>query len=120
MGQEAYEDYRAAIDDPATVHTMLEDYRAGLGIDRDHDEADRRAGRYVACPLLVLWSLQDDLEQLYDDVLAVWRTWATEPQGRGVDCGHHMAEDVPEELERELIKFLGKKDPMLSGGQPHE
>jgi haloacetate dehalogenase len=106
MGREAYEDYRAAIHDPATIHTMLEDYRAGLGIDRDHDEADRRAGRRVACPLLVLWSLQDDLEQLYGDVLAVWRSWASELQGRSIDCGHHMAEEAPEELARELIKFL--------------
>jgi haloacetate dehalogenase len=106
MGREAYEDYRAAIHDPITVHTMLEDYRAGLGIDRDHDEVDRRAGRRVVCPLLVLWSLQDDLEQLYGDVLAVWRSWASEPQGRALDCGHHMAEEAPEELARELIKFL--------------
>ena len=106
MGREAYEDYRAAIHDPATVHTMLEDYRAGLGIDRDHDVADRRAGRRVACPLLVLWSLQDDLEQFYGDVLAVWRSWANEPEGRGIDCGHHMAEEAPDELARELIKFL--------------
>jgi haloacetate dehalogenase len=106
MGREAYEDYRAAIHDPATIHTMLEDYRAGLGIDRDHDEADRRAGRQVACPLLVLWSLQDDLEQLYGDVLAVWRSWASEPHGRALDCGHHMAEEAPEELALELIKFL--------------
>jgi haloacetate dehalogenase len=106
MGREAYDDYRAAIHDPTTVHTMLEDYRAGLGIDRDHDEADRRAGRRVACPLLVLWSLQDDLEQLYGDVLAVWRSWARKPQGRALDCGHHMAEEAPEELARELVKFL--------------
>jgi haloacetate dehalogenase len=106
MGREAYADYRAAIHDPITVHTMLEDYRAGLGIDRDHDEVDRRAGRRVACPLLVLWSLQDDLGQLYGDVLAVWRPWASEPQGRALDCGHHMAEEAPEELARELIKFL--------------
>jgi hypothetical protein len=38
MGQEAYEDYRRAIHDPATVHAMMEDYRAELGIDREHDE----------------------------------------------------------------------------------
>ena len=106
MGREAYEDYRAAIHDPMTVHTMLEDYRAGLGIDRDHDEADRRAGRRVACPLLVLWALQDDLQQIYGDVLAVWRSWAQKPQGRALNCGHHMAEEAPEELARELIKFL--------------
>ena len=53
MGQEAFEDYRRAIHDPATVHAMIEDYRAGLGIDRDHDDADRAAGRRITCPAAV-------------------------------------------------------------------
>jgi haloacetate dehalogenase len=43
MGAEAYQDYRRAISDPDTVRAMMEDYRAGLGIDRQHDEADRAA-----------------------------------------------------------------------------
>jgi haloacetate dehalogenase len=76
MGPEAYEDYRRAIHDPATVHAMMEDYRAGLGIDREHDEADRAAGRRIKPPLLFLWAAQDDLEDLYGDPLAIWRDWA--------------------------------------------
>ena len=64
MGEEAYADYRRAIHDPETVHAMMEDYRAGLGLDREHDEADKRARRRVPCPLLVLWATQDDLEHL--------------------------------------------------------
>jgi len=70
MGMEAYADFLVATRDPETIHGMLEDYRAGLGIDRDHDEADRRAARKVQCPTLALWSLRDDLEQLYGDVLS--------------------------------------------------
>jgi haloacetate dehalogenase len=108
MGDEAYEDFRTAIHDPATVHGMIEDYRAGLGIDREHDEADRRAGRRISYPTLVLWSLRDDLEQLYGDVLAVWRPLATSFQGRGIDCGHHMAEEAPDDLARELLAFLAR------------
>ena len=108
MGEEAYRDFRAAIHDPATVHGMLEDYRAGLGIDRDHDAADRAAGRRLSCPVLALWSLRDDLEELYGDVLAVWRPWAPDLRGRGLDCGHHMAEEAPEELARELLEFLNR------------
>jgi haloacetate dehalogenase len=106
MGSEAYADFRAAIHDPATVHGMIEDYRAGLGIDRAHDEADRRAGRRIACPTLILWSLRDDLEFLYGDVLAVWEPWTTTRRGRGLDCGHHMAEEAPEELASEILGFL--------------
>ena len=56
MGAENYADYQRAIHDPATVRAMLEDYRAGLGVDRDADGADRAAGRRTTCPTLVLWS----------------------------------------------------------------
>ncbi|HEU4517935.1 MAG TPA: alpha/beta hydrolase [Microvirga sp.] len=107
MGAENYADFRAATRDPATVHGMVEDYRAGLGLDRAHDEADRRAGRTVACPTLCLWSLRDDLEALYGDVLAVWRPWAPRVAGRGIESGHHMAEEAPGDLARALIGFLG-------------
>ncbi len=107
MGEEAYADFRAAIHDPTTVHGMIEDYRAGLGIDRAHDEADRAAGRRLACALLVLWSARDDLEALHGDVLAVWRGWADQISGRSLDCGHHMAEEAPEELAGELAAFFG-------------
>ena len=106
MGEEAYADFRAAIHDPATVHGMIEDYRAGLGIDRAHDEADRAAGRRLACALLVLWSARDDLEALHGDVLAIWRGWADRVSGRSLDCGHHMAEEAPEELAGELAAFF--------------
>jgi haloacetate dehalogenase len=106
MGEENYQDFRASIHDPATVHGMIEDYRAGLGIDRRHDEEDRAAGLRTACPTLVLWSLRDDLEQLYGDVLEIWRPWAKTLRGQGIDCGHHMAEEAPEELARNLLAFL--------------
>jgi len=52
MGPEAYEDYRRAIHDPATVHAMMEDYRARLGIDREHALAValRRTADFVSVP----------------------------------------------------------------------
>lgn len=45
MGEDNYQEFRDAIHDPATVLAMLEDYRAGLGVDRRHEEEDRSAGR---------------------------------------------------------------------------
>jgi haloacetate dehalogenase len=108
QGAPAFTEYRAAIHDPATVHAMLEDYRAGLGIDRSHDEADRAAGRRLRCPLLVAWSARDDLEQLYGDPLAVWSAWADDLRGRVIDSGHHMAEEAPDELAGALLGFLSE------------
>jgi haloacetate dehalogenase len=106
MGQEAWADYRQAIHDPATVHAMCEDYRAGLGVDRAHDDADRRAGRQVRCPTLLLWAAKDDLADLYGDPVAVWRDWASDLRGHSLDAGHHLAEEVPAELAAELRGFL--------------
>ncbi|MGW4463518.1 alpha/beta fold hydrolase [Micromonospora sp. NPDC004704] len=107
MGTENHADYRAAIHDPATVRAMLEDYRAGLGVDRAADDADRANGRRIDCPTLVLWSTRDDLEYLYGDVLAIWRDWSSDLRGGGpIESGHHMAEEAPEELAGALIPFL--------------
>lgn len=106
MGAGAYEDYRRAIHDPATVHAMCEDYRAGLGPDREADEADRAAGRRIACPLLFVWSERDDMVDLYGDPAAIWRDWASDVRTASIDCGHHMAEEAPDELAAELCAFL--------------
>ncbi|MCV2490009.1 alpha/beta hydrolase [Geodermatophilus sp. YIM 151500] len=105
MGVQNHADFRAAVRDPATVRAMLEDYRAGLGVDRAADDADRAAGRRISCPTLLLWSRRDDLAELYGDPLAVWADWAPDLRGAEIDSGHHMAEEAPEELAAALIAF---------------
>lgn len=107
MGKENFADFRSSVEDPRTVQGMLGDYRAGMHIDHLHDLDDRNCGRKLTCPLHVLWSLQDDLEMLYGDVLSVWQPWSTLPvSGLGIDSGHHMAEEAPAELAHELISFF--------------
>jgi haloacetate dehalogenase len=106
MGEEAYTDLRAALHDPAVVHGMCEDYRAGLTVDRDHDDADRAAGRRVTCPTLVLWSEHDDLEDLYGDPRVVWQAWADDVRGERIPSGHHMAEEAPEAVAAAVRAFL--------------
>jgi haloacetate dehalogenase len=109
MGEEAFADFRRAIHDPDTVHAMCEDYRAGLGIDREHDEADRAAGRRIRCPTLVAWSLGDDMEELWGNPLPVWREWADDVRGATIDSGHHMAEEAPDQLAAVLLDFLSAR-----------
>lgn len=106
MGQDNYDEFRGATRDPRVVRAMLEDYRAGLTIDRRHEEADRSAGRRLRCPTLVLWSLRDDLEELHGDPVAIWRSWATDVRGHGIDSGHHMAEQAPDALAEALAGFF--------------
>lgn len=106
MGEENFAEYRAAIENPATVRAMLEDYRAGLGIDRDHETATRESGQRIACPTLALWSSRDDMEYLYGDPLRIWSAWAPDLRGHAIDSGHHLAEDNPGALAAALIDFL--------------
>jgi haloacetate dehalogenase len=108
MGEPAYAEYHQAIHDPGTVRAMLEDYRAGLGVDRAHEEADRAAGRTIGCPTLVLWSSRDDMEELYGDPLAIWAAWAPDLRGHAIESGHHMAEENPRDLAAALADFFAE------------
>lgn len=103
MGAENHAELMAAVAQPEVVRAMLEDYRAGLTVDRAHEEADRAAHRRVTAPLRILWSLQDDLEDLYGDPLEIWREWADDMDGYGIDSGHHVAEENPDALVRALV-----------------
>ena len=103
---EALAEYLRAIHNPDTIHAMCEDYRANATYDYELDEADRLAGRKIQCPVLVLWARQDDLEELYGDPLAIWREWADDVQGWGLDCGHYLAEEAPEETYKALHTFF--------------
>ncbi|MFJ6853729.1 alpha/beta fold hydrolase [Streptomyces sp. NPDC091271] len=106
MGQENYDEWREATRNPDVVRAMLEDYRAGLTIDKRHEESDRTAGVRIQCPALALWSLQDDLEDLYGDPLKVWQQWAPDLRGHGIDSGHHVAEEAPDALAASLGDFF--------------
>jgi len=106
MGQENFDEWRDAIHKPEVVRAMLEDYRAGLTIDRHHEEADRDSGTRLRCPLLVLWSARDDLEELHGDPRAIWSRWADNISGHSIDSGHHMAEEAPRSLAESLAAFL--------------
>ncbi|WP_370425660.1 alpha/beta hydrolase (plasmid) [Pantoea vagans] len=106
MGDDEYIEFRRAIHDPETVHGMIEDYRAGLSIDKEHEFYDRQHGRHIECPTLCLWSKYDDLEEIYGDVLSIWKAWTPDVRGKAISSGHHMAEEAPEELAAELIQFV--------------
>jgi haloacetate dehalogenase len=106
MGPGNHADVWRALRDPAVVHGMCEDYRAGLRIDRRHDEADRAAGRVVECPTLLLESAHDDLD-VHGDPVAIWQPWLRHPLvHRVVGSGHHQAEEAPAEVAAAVGAFL--------------
>jgi haloacetate dehalogenase len=102
---EALADYLAAVRDPAVIHAMCQDYRAGATIDHELDEADLAQGRRIECPVLALWAGRDELGGWFD-VVRTWRRWAADVRGRAIDAGHFLAEERPEEVAAELRAFF--------------
>lgn len=98
----AVAEYRRCFRDPAALHGMCEDYRAGATIDLAHDTADAHAR--VTCPLVVLWGAAGLMEKNYD-VLDTWRAKGTDVRGRAVAGGHFLPEESPEETLAALAEF---------------
>ena len=106
MGMENHADFRRAVHNPETVHAMLEDYRAGLTVDRAADDEDRLNGRKLRCPVLFLWAIRDDMTDLYGDPVAIWREWSDNVSGLPIESGHHLAEEAPEMVVAAIRGFL--------------
>ena len=102
---EAEAAFLRAFRNPATVHAMCEDYRAGASIDLEHDEADLKAGRKIGCPLLVLWGAKGNVGRLFDP-MAIWRERALDVRGRAMPSGHNIQLEAPAETLAELRAFL--------------
>ncbi|HEY7688605.1 MAG TPA: alpha/beta hydrolase [Dongiaceae bacterium] len=101
----AIECYARAFRDPARLHAMMEDYRAGASIDLEHDRADR--GRKLACPVLVMWGEKGVVGRNFD-VLDIWRGFALDVRGGALPCGHYLAEEEPEATATRLLQFFSK------------
>ena len=113
---ELLQDYLDRVRDRAAVQGMCEDYRAGASIDRALDEADRGAGRRIACPLLVLWGTHGALPSQHDDVLGIWRAWGEDVRGEAVDATHYIPEDLPAETAARLLDCFGERAGRTPGG----
>jgi haloacetate dehalogenase len=101
--------YVAMLRDPARAHAICEEYRAAASRDREHDAADRRRGRRIACPVLALWSGRGPLGTWYADTggpLALWRAWADDVHGRPLDAGHFFPEEIADATAEALTGFL--------------
>ena len=103
IGAEAFAAYAAVVDD-ATAASMCADYRASFWLDRADDEADRRAGRRIECPTLVLTGAA---ETQLADAGEVWAAWAHDVRAATVPGGHFIPEEAPEQLAAALLDFLG-------------
>lgn len=103
----ALADYRACWSDAGHRRAACDDYRAGATIDRDIDEADRAAGRRIACPTLAIWG-DAGIPSAATSPLEVWQGWCDNVVGHGVDSGHFVAEENPQATLSALLPFLDR------------
>lgn len=101
----ALAEYERCAQIPGTATSMCEDYRAAATIDLVHDRADVAAGRKLTQPLRVLWGDHGAVGKCFD-VLALWREQATDVSGVSLPCGHYIAEEAPQLLLAEALKFF--------------
>ncbi|MEO7392857.1 MAG: alpha/beta hydrolase [Ramlibacter sp.] len=102
---EALAEYERCIRIDGSARGICSDYRASAGIDLDHDRADVAAGRRFAQAVHVLWGEHGIVGRCFD-VLALWRARATRVTGRGLPCGHYIAEEAPALLLDEAFQFF--------------
>jgi haloacetate dehalogenase len=43
---------------------------------------------------------------MVDGPTAIWRDWADDVRSHALDCGHYLAEELPDETFRELRAFF--------------
>jgi haloacetate dehalogenase len=112
--------YVEALRDPEHAHAICEEYRAAASLDREHDRADRAAGRRIQCPVLVLWSGRGPLATWYADAggpLGVWREWCDRVDGQALDGGHFFPEELPEQTAEVLGRFCA--EPSAAAAEVH-
>jgi haloacetate dehalogenase len=100
---EALAHYRAFFSDLARVHATCEDYRAGAFYDLAADEADRDAGRRIACPTAVFWG-ETGIPSKTAGTLEIWKAWVSgDVTGHAVDSGHFLPEENPDATAAALL-----------------
>ena len=92
--EKALNTYCAQAHIPKQLKAMCDDYRAGENVDVDHDTTDRKAGRKIAAPTLVLWG-GSGIAAGAATPLDTWRDWCEHVKGEAIESGHFIPEENP-------------------------
>jgi haloacetate dehalogenase len=101
----AVEHYMAAVRDPARIHAMCEDYRAGAYEDFEHDKADIERGAKISIPFHVIWG-SNGVASTVATPLQTWQRWAETVTGEAVEAGHFMCEENPSASAEAISRFM--------------
>ena len=97
--------YRKQIQNPARIHAMCSDYRAGASFDRELDEKDKIAGKQIVAPLRLLCGAHG-FPAKSGNAVEVWRSWAQRVEASICDAGHFVMEENPEAVLAAFESFF--------------
>ena len=88
-----------------TITGSCRDYRATATCDFEMDTADK--DKQIEMPAIVLWGARGQSPARSKEFLDVWKQFARNLEyGEGMNCGHYMAEDIPDIMYDKFTKFF--------------
>ena len=100
---QALDSYRAQACEPAHLHAMCADYRAGATTDRAIDDAETGT---INAPLHFLWA-EGGFPAQTGDPAAVWRKWAPDLTHGSCISGHFAMEENPKAVLDAFLPHFG-------------
>ena len=101
----ALDSYRKQVQDPARVHAMCSDYRAGASLDRELDTKDKNAGKQILAPIRLLCGAHG-FPAKSGNVADVWHGWAQQVEASVCDAGHFVMEENPQAVLNAFESFF--------------
>jgi haloacetate dehalogenase len=103
----AVQHYLTALREPARIHALCEDYRAGAYDDFEHDKTDLDKGMKISIPLHVIWGSRG-IASAAATPMQTWQRWATTVTGEEVEAGHFLCEENPATTAEAILRFMSR------------
>ena len=102
--EQKFDLYLDKFNNPETIHSTCEDYRASAGIDLIHDKKDSK--KKLNIPIQVLWGKNTLINKCFNPI-DIWQKYTKKNVvGEALNCYHFIPEEIPDVLNQKLMQFL--------------
>ena len=102
--EQKFDSYLDKFNNPETIHSTCEDYRASAGIDLIHDKKDYK--KKLNIPIQVLWGKNTLINKCFNPI-DIWQKYTKKNVvGEPLNCYHFIPEEIPDVLNQKLMQFI--------------